>query len=87
MKMNDWGVPIGGLKPAATVHKIILQSFAAPNSSSSGGGLQPAFRGSIFGAEIVETAENSLRTMRVIRGWVFQECRYNGWSSMLDPWT
>jgi len=41
MKMNDWGVPMCGLKPAATMHKIMLHSFATPNLSTSGGGLQP----------------------------------------------
>jgi hypothetical protein len=50
MKMNDWGVPMSGLKPAATVHKIKLQSFATRHSLSSGSGLQPALPGSIFGA-------------------------------------
>ena len=39
--MNDWGVPMSGLKPAATMNKIMLQSFATSNSSSSGGGLKP----------------------------------------------
>jgi len=59
MKMNDLGVPICGLKPAGTGYLIRLQSFATPNSSSSGGGLQPAFPGSIFEAEIAGTAEKS----------------------------
>jgi len=27
--MNDWGVPMRGLKPAATTHKIMLLFFAA----------------------------------------------------------
>jgi hypothetical protein len=39
--MNDWGVPMCGLKRAGTMHKVTLQSVATPNSSSSGGGLQP----------------------------------------------
>jgi hypothetical protein len=26
--MKDWGVPMCGLKPAATMHKIMMQSFA-----------------------------------------------------------
>ena len=51
MKMNDWGVPMRGLKPAATAHRIMPQSFATRPSSSSGGGLQPALPGSIFEGE------------------------------------
>jgi hypothetical protein len=50
MKMNDWDVPMRGLKPAATKHKIELQSFATRHTLSSGGGLQSAPPGSIFGA-------------------------------------
>jgi hypothetical protein len=57
MKMNDWGVPMCGLKPAATTHKIVMQSFATRHSLSSGGGLQPALPEVIFGTEGAETAE------------------------------
>jgi hypothetical protein len=36
------------------MHKIMSHSFALPIFSSSGGGLQPAFPGSIFKAEGAE---------------------------------
>jgi hypothetical protein len=52
MKMNGWGVPMRGLKPAATTHKIMLQDFAALCSLSNGGGLQPALPRSIFEASV-----------------------------------
>jgi hypothetical protein len=41
MKMNDWRMPICGLKPAGTGRKIMLRSFATHNQLPSGGGLQP----------------------------------------------
>jgi hypothetical protein len=56
--MNDWGVPMLGLKPAATKHEIMPQSFVTRHPLSSGGGLQPAQPGSMFGAEGAETAED-----------------------------
>ena len=41
MKMNDWCMPICGLKPAGTGHKTMLRSCATHNQLSSGGGLKP----------------------------------------------
>jgi hypothetical protein len=55
--MNDRGVPMRGLKPAATKHKIMLQSFSALHYLSRGGGLPPALPGPIFGVEVAEVAE------------------------------
>jgi hypothetical protein len=72
--MKDWSVPMCGLKPAATTHKIMMQSFATRHSLSSGGGLQPALPEVIFGTEGEETAEHfsflndfSLRPLRLLR--------------------
>jgi hypothetical protein len=61
MKMKDWGVPMCGLKPAATTYKIMMQSFATRRSLSSGGGLQPALPEVIFGTEVAEKSHSKAK--------------------------
>jgi len=70
MKMNDWSVPICGLKPAATADPL-----------SSGGGLQPALPLVIFGTEDAEEVYSKAKILCALRpncvkAFRLQLCRF-----------